>query len=390
VPPAALGEIGATSARSYVFQTQLDGSPTLGSYAGGTMLVAGMGAAGRSFHALDVTSPRGLTEAQLAAKFLWQFPAAGDGSTAAKVGQSMGRPRIVKTSGDGYVVLVTSGYNSTADGRGRLWMLNASTGAVIHEFDTGVGTLGAEAGLAQISAFAENNGTVRYVYGGDLLGNLWRFDLQDKGSPNKLATLKDSGNVAQPVTAAPELSQIDGKRVVIVGTGRILDIADFGSTRTQTMYAIADGTTLTNPRSSLVEQVYDAGSDTITSNTVDWASDRGWYVDLPAGEQANTSPAIAYGAVAFVTNKNGGTDCSASSRLYVLSILSGGAFEGIDFVSSEISSVANSSGVTALSTSNGKIVGSGQDADGKPWEREIVKNSSITPAKNAWREIRRK
>ena len=66
-----------------------------------------------------------------------------------------------------------------------------------------------------------------------------------------------------------------------------------------------------------------------------------------------------------------------------------GAFEGTDFVSSEISSVANSSGVTALSTSNGKIVGSGQDADGKPWEREIVKTSNITPAKNAWREIRR-
>jgi type IV pilus assembly protein PilY1 len=196
--------------------------------------------------------------------------------------------------------------------------------------------------------------------------------------------------VVQPVTAAPELSKIDGQRVVIVGTGRILDIADFGSTGTQTMYAMADGTTLANPRSSLIAQVYDAATDTITSNAVDWSTNRGWYVDLPAGEQANTSPTIAYGAVAFVTNKNGGTDCSASSRLYVLDVLSGSSFAGTDFVSSEISSVANSSGVTALSTSNGKIVGSGQDADGKPWEREIVQNSSITPAKNAWREIRRR
>jgi type IV pilus assembly protein PilY1 len=153
---------------------------------------------------------------------------------------------------------------------------------------------------------------------------------------------------------------------------------------------MADGTTLANPRSSLIAQVYDAATDTITSNAVDWSTNRGWYVDLPAGEQANTSPTIAYGAVAFVTNKNGGTDCSASSRLYVLDVLSGSSFAGTDFVSSEISSVANSSGVTALSTSNGKIVGSGQDADGKPWEREIVQNSSITPAKNAWREIRRR
>jgi type IV pilus assembly protein PilY1 len=348
-----------------------------------------MGAAGRSFYALDVTNPRGLDEAGLAARFKWQFPAAGDAATAAKVGQSMGRPRIVKTSADGYVVLVTSGYNSTADGRGRLWMLDASTGTVIHEFDTGVGALGAEAGLTQVSAFAESNGTVRYVYGGDLLGNVWRFDLQDKGAPHKLATLKDSGNVVQPVTAAPELTKIDGKRVVIVGTGRMLDITDFGSTRTQSVYAIVDGTTISNPRSSLVQQTYSSANDTLTANPVNWATDRGWFVDLPAGEQANTTPTIAYGAVAFVTNKNGGSDCSASSRLYVLDVKTGGAFGGTDYVSSVISSTANSSSVTALATSNGKIVGSGQDADGKPWEREIVKSGSIAPAKNAWREIRR-
>ncbi|RVT51435.1 pilus assembly protein [Rubrivivax albus] len=389
VPPAVLPNIGETVQRSYVFRTQLDGSPTLGTYAGGTLLVAGMGAAGRGFYALDVTSPRGLTESDLAANYKWQFPAAGDAATAAKVGQSLGRPRIVKTSGDGYVVLVTSGYNNTADGHGRLWMLNASTGAVIHEFDTGVGTLGAESGLAQVSAFAESDGTARYVFGGDLLGNVWRFDLKDKGAPHKLATLKDSSNVAQPVTAAPELTKIDGKRVVIVGTGRILDIGDFGSTRTQSLYVITDGTTIANVRSSLVPQTYNPATDTMSGDEVDWSSDRGWFVDLPAGEQANTAPTIAYGAVAFVTNKNGGTDCSASSRLYVLDVKTGGAFEGTDFVSSEISSVANSSGVTALATNNGKIIGSGQDADGKPWEREIVKNGSIAPAKNAWREIRR-
>jgi type IV pilus assembly protein PilY1 len=386
VPPAVLPNIGETSQRSYVFRTQLDGSPTVGTYAGGTLLVAGMGAAGNGFYALDVSAPRELTEAQLAGNYLWQFPAAGD---AAKVGQALGRPRIVKTSGDGYAVLVTSGYNSTLDGHGRLWMLNASTGAVIHEFDTGVGTLATEAGLAQVSGFAANDGTVRYVYGGDLRGNVWRFDLDGKGAPYKVATLKNDAGTVQPVTAAPELSQIEGKRVVLIGTGRILDISDFGSTGVQTMYAIADGATLANARASLVEQVYTLGTDSITDNPVDWATDRGWYVDLPAGEQANTSPTIAYGAVAFVTNKNGGTDCSASSRLYVLDLMSGGRFAGTDFVSSEISGTASSSGVTALSTNQGKIVGSGQDADGQPWEREIVGTKPIAPAKNAWREIRR-
>ena len=116
------------------------------------LLVAGMGAAGNSFYALDVSAPRELTEAAAGG----QLPLASSrpaARTAAKVGQALGRPRIVKTSGDSYVVLVTSGYNSTLDGHGRLWMLNASTGAVIHEFDTGVGTLATEAGLAQVSGF---------------------------------------------------------------------------------------------------------------------------------------------------------------------------------------------------------------------------------------------
>ena len=384
VPRSVLGSIGKSVERGYVFSTKLDGSPTIGAYGGGkTLLVAGTGAAGRSFHALDVTNPRALTEAGLAAKVLWEFPSAAEQD---KVGLALGRPRIVKLADGSYVALVTSGYNSTAGG-GRLWMLNASTGAVIKEFDTGVA---GDAGLAQVSAYSEADGSVRYVYGGDLLGNVWRFDLKDKGAPVKLAVLKDAGGNLQPVTAAPELVEIEGKRVVIVGTGRLLGRADFGNAKVQTVYAIADGAALANARASLVKQVYTRGADPeITSNAVDWTAQRGWYVDVPAGEQANTQPTIAYGAVAFTTNTAGETDCTASSRLYVLDVLSGGAFPGADFVSSEISPTANSSGVTALSTAKGKIVGSGQDADGKPWEREIVGNKTIKPAKNAWREIRR-
>ncbi|MCL4737757.1 MAG: pyrrolo-quinoline quinone [Burkholderiaceae bacterium] len=391
VPRSVLASLGETVQRGYVFTTRLDGSPSLGTGSGGkTMLVAGTGAAGRSFHALDVSNPRGLTEATLASRYMWEFPDAADAVTQAKVGLAMGRARIVKTAGDGYVVLVTSGY-ANDDGRGRLWMLDADTGAIVHEFDTGVGAPGAgDAGLAQVSAFLEDDGTVRYAYGGDLLGNLWRFDLQGKGAPVKLAELRDSLGNRQPVTAAPELAMIENKRVVIVGTGRMLGIGDFGSTRVQTMYAISDGVPLANPRAALVAQVYNPATDSLSSNPVDWSTDRGWYVDLPAGEQANTQPTIAYGAVAFTTNTAGASDCTASSRLYVFDVTSGSKFEGAGFVSTLISDSANSSGVTALATSGQKIVGSGQDSDGNPWEREIVSKTLIDPAKNAWREIRRR
>jgi type IV pilus assembly protein PilY1 len=406
VPPGALPDLGATAARGYVFRTRLDGSPTLGAYGSGTLLVAGMGAAGRSFHALDVSSPRTLTEAELAGKFKWQFPASGDATTAAKVGLAMGKPRIVKAPDGTYVVLVTSGYNSTADGKGRMWMLNATDGSIVHEFDTGVGTLGAEAGLAHVKGYVEDDGKVRYVYGGDLLGNLWRFDLKDKGSPVKVATLKDDGGTPQPVTAPPELVEVDGQRVVIVGTGRILDITDFGNSATQSIYGIADtGTALTNPRGgSLVKQPLVA--DAAQVNAVDWSSKRGWYVDLPAGQHANTEPSVGYGFVGIVANQAGSTDCSASSTLYVLNILTGGYDESMGYLSTTISNTAMASSVTAVVTTGSGATGGGgdpadcdgaggiaflgQDADGNSKCKKGSKGPPINPAKNSWREIRRR
>jgi type IV pilus assembly protein PilY1 len=390
VPSRVLPALGESVERGYAFGTKLDGSPVIGKV--GTskrLLVAGMGVAGRGYYALDVSSPRGLSEAGLASKLKWEFPAAGDSSTQAKVGQTLGRPVIVKTETDGYVVLLTSGYNSTADGKGRLWMLNADTGAVIKEFVVAAGTLANEAGLAHVTAFGESNATVRYVYGGDLLGNVWRFDLKLKDDPAKLATLLGPAGDAQPVTAAPELLMHEGQRIVYLGTGRLLDITDFGSAKVQSIYAIADGPTLTNARATLVQQTYDRATDSLSSNAVNWATQRGWFVDLPAGEQINTRPTIAYGGLAFVSNINGGADCSASSYLYVVGALDGKKFPGTTFVGTLVSATSNSSGVTALLTTGQKIVGAGQDADGKPWERQITSGSPILPGKNAWIEIRR-
>jgi len=392
VPNAVLSGIGATVQRGYVFQSKLDGPITVGkSGTGKKLLVAGMGAAGKSYYAMDVSSPRTISEASLPA--VWQFPASGDATTAAKMGKTLGKPQIVKTAANGYVVLVTSGYSAASDGKGRMWMLDAGTGTVIAEFVTTDGSGTAEAGLTQVTAYVENSGNVQYVYGGDLLGNIWRFDLVNHANASlkvtKVATLKNGSGQAQPVTAAPDLTKIAGNRVIVVGTGRILDTGDFGTSEVQSVYAIADGTTLSNARSSLVAQTY-TNDTTITSNAVDWSTKRGWYVDLPAGEKVNTTPAIAYGAVAFVSNKNGLADCSASSKFYVLDLKTGGKFASTDYVSSTISTLANSSAVATLATSGNKIVGSGQDHNGSPWKRDIVTAKTITPAKNSWREVRRR
>ncbi len=418
VPPDSLAAIGRSVDRAWVYQTLLDASPTyakLGS--GAKLLVGGLGAAGRSYYALDVSSPRNLNSAQAAAQFRWVFPAASDTTNRNLTGYTMGRPVVAKLAGNVDVVLVTSGYDngqSLGDGRGRLWVLNATTGAVIKSFRT-TGSVGSESGLAHVAAFKEVDGTARYVYGGDLLGNLWEFDLNAASAidinATLVATFKDSSGNTQPVTSAPELVKIGAQRVVLVGTGRLLDITDFGSTRTQTFYAVSAGATLSNARTNLVQQVYSRATDTITSNPVSWSTSRGWYVDLPAGEQANTDPVVIRNTVAFATNVNGSSDCTQASNLYQLNFETGSAeasaMNGTGLAGRRLSLIANTSRTIGVLTGGGPpptCTGPSCTAPPCPPGSVVTLNrltngdtvltcgaapSPITPSKNAWREIRR-
>ena len=395
VPGAVLPNLGQISDRAYAFRSRLDATPTLGKLAGNgkRILVGALGAAGRSYYALDVSAPRNLSEAALASAAMWQFPTSGDAATLAKMGYSYGRPVIGKTSSQGDVVLVTSGYDNATtvgDGKGRLWMLDANTGAVLREFVTTEGTAGgAEAGLSHVSALRESDGTIRHVYGGDLLGNLWHFDL-NTGTAVKVAALKDASGTAQPVTAAPELVTIGDKRVILVGTGRLLDIIDFGSSKVQSFYAIADGATVSNARSGLVSRSYNrSGNPQLSGSAVDWSTQRGWYFDLPAGEQANTMPTVAYGMVGFITNVNGGVDCQQAAYLYLVDIGSGLKSTHAEFESVSISTTANASRLTTLRVIDGRLIGTTHTSDNGVNNRALIKQIPIPRAKNAWLEIRR-
>lgn len=399
VPQEMWSSIGQSVQRGWVFKTQLDATPAYARLSTGSkLLVGGLGAAGRSYYALDVSSPRNLTTAQAAAQFRWTFPAPADTANRALMGYTVGKPVIARHATLGNIVLVTSGYDNgvaIGDARGRLWVLNATTGAVLRTFRTSAGTVapGQEAGLAHVSAFREDSGYTRYVYGGDLRGNLWKFDL-DRNDPGEmdaelLASLRDSFGNAQPITAAPELTTVYNRRVVLVGTGRVLDLNDFGSTARQSFYAIADGATLANARTALVAQTYTRATDTITANPVNWATDRGWYFDLPVGEQANTDPIVTYGAVAFVTNVNGSSDCAQSSYMYLIDVGTGSRVVNSTFVSEAISTSATSSRVITLRVVDGRIIGTTHRSDNTVYQRELPLGQIINPSKNAWREVRR-
>lgn len=289
-----------------------------------TMLVAGLNGGGRGYYALDVTDP-------INPVLMWEFTA----NNEPNLGYTYGKPVITKLpdATGTWVVLVTSGYNNipdnsafyaltttkfkpnnpaqytTGNGQGYLYILDAASGIKINQIATGVGSPSTPSGLANIRAHIEDNrrnNTATYVYGGDLLGNLWRFNLSDN-SKILFATLQASGN--QSVTVAPSLGLINKKRVVFIGTGKYLEVSDLTDTSQQTFYGIKDdeaGITLVNPRASLVEQtIVPFGADSRKSgvnNAVDFNTGRGWYVDLPDnGERQNIEAQLERGTLIVPT-----------------------------------------------------------------------------------------
>ena len=127
------------------------------------------------------------------------------------------------------------------------------------------GSVASPSGLAQISGFTKDlrNQIIEQIYGGDLNGRLWRWDVSNadpatwQAKTQLLAKLVDSSGVAQPVTTAPQI-EIDINngvdRFVFIGTGRLLDPVDLTTPspeQQQTMYAIRDGTLDTPSRAGL-------------------------------------------------------------------------------------------------------------------------------------------
>ena len=307
-------------------------------YVGGawkTILVSGFGQGGRGYFALDISNPS-------LPSLLWETD---DAAAWDNLGYSYGKPVIVKRAiDDKWVVLITSGYNNTTpgDGKGRLFVLDAGSGAalVAGGIATTEGTVAAPSGLAQVSAFVISpniNSVAQFVYGGDLLGNLWRFNL-NTDTVLKFTTL-EAASVAQPITVAPTLGEIDTRRVIFIGTGKYIEPDDLlpASFMQQTLYGIKDNevtATITGLRATLVEQTLTAAGATRTSsnNPVDWSSKNGWFVDLNSsastGERQNVRAILASGALIVPTMIPPAGECGVGTGwLNVFNYRTGGAVD---------------------------------------------------------------
>lgn len=393
-----------------------------------TLLVGALGRGGKGIYALDVTDSTAADEAAVVDKVLWEFPNADTPADVVnKLGVSFSRPIIVKheitktdgtRAGLGWVVLVSSGYNNggSGDGKGYLFMLDVETGEVLATLSTGEGSSTSPSGLGQVSAWVDNdnlNSAVRWVYGGDLNGNLWRFDLSTETtsgwSVTKLASLTAANGSAQAITIAPELTRIKSEgayyNLVAVGTGRYLgdsdvpgsDTVSASATQTQSFYVIADSigssrfTTIT--RSKLEQRTLGALSNgeraLVDPDPLEWSKTSGWYVDLnTSGERVVTDPAIAHTTVVFVSNVPNSNPClPGTSHLFQFDLVSGSYVAGATDVSDRIGDTLATRPVL-IKLPSGKIVALIRKSDGTTTAREVpTPPSGGSIRRLSWREL---
>jgi type IV pilus assembly protein PilY1 len=437
VPGIVLPNVATLANKPYNHRYYTDGSPVVGDIclstdcgpsgsatAGDwrTILVGGLNAGGIGYYALDVTNPLAT-----GVKALWEFTnkgvchtdieiAAGDKTDDCHLGLSYGNPLITKRRSDGkWVVIVTSGYNNNVgggDGKGYLYVLEAHTGKILTRLSTGVGSAASPSGLAKINGWATNSNvdnTVLGVYGGDLEGNLWRFDLES-ASPAvvKVATLVSSGGVAQPITVKPELGPVPSQpndRMILLGTGKFLENADKTDTSDQTIYALKDtpsvstGPIIANVRGTSVKvrefnnYSVDDPTRTVQSGTAPtWSTDAGWLIDLPDdGERVNVDPQLQLGTLVVASNVPSGDTCTAggSSWLNFLDYGTGSYVPGAtgDMASTRFAS-SLAVGINVIMLPGGKVVTIVTTADNQQLSQNTpVPSSSFAGRRVSWREL---
>lgn len=404
-------------------QFTTDGSPELGDVLIGnvwkTVLVAGLNGGGRGYYALDVTDPANPVA-------LWELCA--DSALCSKndadIGLTFAAPQFGLWQGH-WVVYLTSGYNNVSGvegvaagttGLGYLYIVDISNGTVLKKVSTGNGSVATPSGFAKITSISSNPFTdpaTTYIYGGDNQGQMFRFDLTSS-TPGAVSVIKmgDAGT-GQPVTARPEVTQCletdvvagvsttHAQRVVLFGTGRLLDVSDTTDTTTQSLYMLKDsGTPIADIRSAaMVKQTLSlkgASSNintyTITAAAVDLSTKDGWYVDwsLNPGERMTLDPQVVGGGINVVTTTpTSSSACSVggSSNVYQLNVCTGSYVASDQIAGSTLSNSSAAVGFIIVRLPSGSIKMITTTAKGDTITSNVTPPFSQSPRKVGWRTV---
>ena len=266
---------------------------------GKNYLVGTLGRGGKGVYALDVTNPTKFSVTDV----MWERTS-GD-----NMGYVLGEPMITALNDGTRVAIFGNGVNSTS-GHAVLYVVDLQSGMVLQEIDTGVGS---DNGLSSPRGWDQDgNGSVDYVFAGDLKGNIWKFDFTT-GTGKVAFSGKPlfTAETGQSITAdlALALNPQTGQRWVFVGTGSLLSKSDLTDVTVQSMYALIDDGTGPITRSELQARKVDVvdpktGDRAFEPNGLLPSDKRGWYLNLdkPAqGERVVNRPLVDGTALFFAS-----------------------------------------------------------------------------------------
>jgi type IV pilus assembly protein PilY1 len=291
------------------------------------MLVGSLGAGGKEVYAIKLNGlTASATMGMSASNLAWEITTSTAGF--GNLGNILSDIQTGMLTDGTWVAVFGNGYYG-ADHIGHLYVVNLDTGALIKDISTGVAGTGAVAGsngLSGVTLSLDSNNRIVGAYAGDLMGNMWKFDLTPGTSSACCVGLGGSplyaAGTGKPITTPPVITpQVSPQtgRVVSFGTGKLIDPADTTTTGTQSFYGIWDDVGFGSPMPSTTAYVVQVEANRSTklvaqstigsaiagtyvstnsagvtstvnltgykssSATIDWSTKRGWYRDMLAG-----------------------------------------------------------------------------------------------------------
>ena len=325
----------------YAHNYFVDATPAVGDlFYGGTWhtwLAGGMGPGGNAVFALDVTDPTQFNEVNAAKLVIGEWSStsiscANVSNCGQYLGQTYGTPQIRRLHNGTWAILFGNGLHSAQGHAGMFVMLVGTTGTITSTYflDTGAGSPTNNNGITTVTPVdLDGDHVTDFVYAGDLLGNVWRFDLtaaSATGWRTSPSTPIFAGSASQPISTQVQATEVPSSagapRVLIeFGTGlatpQTLSSPVTYASGSQAIYGVWDSNfTQWNTQSSalvaalpssapvtvadLQQQTVTAsqnggalglGSRTVSTNPICWAgttgcSQKGFVLTLPGqGEQ---------------------------------------------------------------------------------------------------------
>lgn len=362
VPNAVIEHMSRMTLTNYGSQQNghrymVDGAPKVGdaylSSTWKTILLGSTGAGGTAVFALDVTDPGNFDADDVLWEITHETLDASSVQVYLEMGYSLPQPTLGRLNNGKYVAFVSNGYHSegiAGTGKAILYLIDLETGlplATGGTIDVEVGDATTPNGLsAPVPVDNDGDKIVDYIYAGDLLGNLWKFDFTDAdpanwgvafddgaGNPAPLFTAKGPSGETQPITARPAVGRHSNGSDIMVwfGAGKFFDSNDryidptMANRPVMSFYGIQDkgAAITTTDRSDLQSQsiifegaVTVTGTDengdpvtielfdgrsvrAVSENVVNYgvgvSADVGWYLDLVSPNTADLSNPFKYG-----------------------------------------------------------------------------------------------